>query len=313
LTGQLTFGSAILFGEGGVGKLLRTILAGHVESLTIVDLHRGDHRSDNTSEGDVSRIVADVTAPIERRLECALAAAELVICALPEDALEATLPQVIAAAPPGALLVDTASVKSRLSRLWGPNGPSILSINPMFAPSLSPAGRPALAVCAGRPGRQQDFLEVLQRNGIIVMKLADADEHDRLTAVVQAGVHAATLAYGLTLVGAGFTGAQVAELAPPPCRQQLMLLARMVAQPPEVYEDIQRSNPHAEQVRADLIKNIAHIGRLATTRHLAEAIDSIGNWLGDARIPLADLCQNVYAELTTQGSEKPVLETGSDS
>jgi 4-amino-4-deoxyprephenate dehydrogenase len=274
---------------------MRSVLAGHVESLTIVDLLS----SDNGSDDNVLRIAADVTKPIEHRLVSVLASAELVVCALPEDALAASLPRLISAVPTWALIVDTASVKSPLAGSSSPTGPSILSINPLFAPSLSPVGRRVLAVTAGRPGRQEDFLELLRHKGMVVVQLADADEHDRLVAVTQAGVHAATLAYGLTLAAAGFSGEQVAELAPPPCRQQLMLLARMVAQPPEIYEDIQRSNPHAEHIRADLIENMAEIGRLATAKDLGSALSDIANWLGNARIPLAELCQNMYEQFTT--------------
>lgn len=298
LTGQPAFGPAVLFGDGGVGKLMRSVLAGHVESLTVVDLHPSGAGSGGASPDGVPRIAADVTEPIDQHLRSRLASADLIVCALPEDTLVAALPQLIAAVPTGALAVDTASVKSPLPALWSPTGPSILSINPMFAPSLSPAGRCVLSVSAGRSGRQEDFLEVLRGSGMVVVQLADADEHDRLAALTQAAVHAATLAYGLTLLGAGFTGERIAELAPPPCRQQLMLLARMVGQPPEVYEDIQRSNPHAEQVRADLIDNIARVGRLSTENDLGSAIGDIAHWLGDARMPLAGLCQKVYDELS---------------
>jgi 4-amino-4-deoxyprephenate dehydrogenase len=313
LTEHPAFGPAILFGEGGVGKLIRAALAGQVESLTIVDLHSSGNGSDDVREDKGRRIVADVTRPIEHRLASVLASAELVICALPEDALVAALPQLIAAVPTEALVVDTASVKSPLLAFWSPTGPSILSINPMFAPSLSPVGRPVLTVTAGRPGRQEDFVNLLRSNGMVAVQLGDADEHDRLAAVTQAGVHAATLAYGLTVAGSGFSGEQVAELAPPPCRQQLMLLARMVAQPPEVYQDIQRSNPHAERLRADLIENIDRIGRLATAMNLGSAMSDIANWLGDARGPLAELCQGVYDELAPPGSLRTAESADWDS
>ncbi|OBJ57419.1 prephenate dehydrogenase dimerization domain-containing protein [Mycobacterium sp. 1423905.2] len=292
---------------------MHSVLAGHVESLTIVDLHSPDEEYADDNPNKVLRIVADVTKPIEQHLESALASAELVICALPEDALVGALPQLIATVPKGALAVDTASVKSPLAALWSSTGPSILSINPMFAPSLSPAGRCVLAVSAGRPGRQDEFLKLLQRNGMVVVRLTDADEHDRLTAVLQAGVHAATLAYGLTIAGAGFGAQQVAQLAPPPCHQQLMLLARMVAQPPEVYEDIQRSNPHAEQVRADLIQNMARIGQLATTKNLDSALSYVADWLGSARVPLAEHCQNVYDELATSSDRRIAGSAGPDA
>jgi 4-amino-4-deoxyprephenate dehydrogenase len=313
LTGQPAFGPAVLFGDGGVGKLMHSVLAGNVESLTIVDLHCFRNGANSEVEDGVRRIAADVTEPIAEHLESRLGSAELIVCALPEDTLVAALPQLIAAIPTRALVVDTASVKSPLPALWSPTGPSILSINPMFAPSLSPAGRCVLSVTAGRSGRQEDFLELLRRKRMVVMQLGDADEHDRLAAVTQAAVHAATLAYGLTLAGAGFSGEQIAELAPPPCRQQLMLLARMVGQPPEVYEDIQRSNPHAEQVRADLIENMARVGHLVTANDLGSALGDIANWLGNALMPLAELCQHVYDELAAPGAARTVESAGPDS
>lgn len=281
---------------------MRSVVSDHVESLTIVDLHSRDSVNDNDNDepDQAARMVADATEPIEPRLKSVLASAELVICALPEDALVAALPQLIAVVETGALVVDTASVKSPLPAVWSPTGPSILSINPMFAPSLSPVDRPVLSITGGRRGRQDDFLDLLRHIGMVVVQLADAGEHDRLAAVIQVGVHAAALAYGLTLAGAGFSGQRVVEVAPPPCRQQLMLLARMVTQPPEVYEDIQRSNPYAEQVRADLIEHIAEIGRLAATGNLSSAISSIANWLGDGQVPLAELCQGVFDKLAAQ-------------
>lgn len=293
---------------------MRSVLAGHVESLSIVDVLSSEGLSfDKGGDDNALRITADVTKPLEPRLESVIAAAELVVCALPEDALVAALPKLIAAAPASALLVDTASVKSPLRVLWSPMGPAILSVNPMFAPSLSPVGRPVLAVTAGRPGRQEDFLKLLRRQGIGVVQLVDADEHDRLVAVTQAGVHAATLAYGLTLAAAGFSGEQVAELAPPPCRQQLMLLARMVAQPPEVYEDIQRSNPHADHIRANLSENIAEIGRLATIGNLQTALSDIAGWLGNAGAPLAELCQQVFQEFPAPAVARTAEAAESDA
>jgi prephenate dehydrogenase len=309
VTEHRDFGPAVLFGDGGVGKLMRSILAGRVESLTIVDLDSSDHETNN----DVLRIVADVTKPLGHRVESVVASAELVVCALPEDTLVAFLPKLLTAVPASALVIDTASVKSPVSAFWSPTGPSILSVNPMFAPSLSPAGRRALTITAGRPGRQEDFLKLLRRKGMVMVQLADADEHDRLVAITQTGVHAAALAYGLTLMASGFDAGQVAEIAPPPCRQQLMLLARMVAQPPEIYEDIQRSNPRAENIRSNLIENMAEIGRLAAVKNLGSALSDISDWLGDTATPLAALCQSVYEEFTALPSTATIESARPDA
>ena len=292
------FGDCILVGTGSVGLLFHSLLTGHVRSMTLVD---------QAVPADIAaheRISADVTAPLSPTLRRALAAADLVVCALPEAALLSFLRAAVSLLRPEAILVDTASVKSGLPGAWAGARPglSIVSLNPMFAPTLVPAGRPVIAVSAGSGSRDEVLLELLRDRGMVVVKVRDAAEHDQLSATAQSAAHASVLAFGMAAAASGFSIDQILAVAPPPCFTQLMLLARMTTLAPEVYSDLQVSNPAAAAARAALAAAIAEIDRLTGSgAGVAAPLATVAGWLSGNRDELAVACQRSFQALPVTG------------
>jgi 4-amino-4-deoxyprephenate dehydrogenase len=227
----------------------------------------------------------------------ALAAAGLVILALPEEVCLDALPHVFAAAP-GALVVDTTSVKSAFEPVWRDktDRPAVLSINPMFAPGLDISGRPCLVVDPDQADprharRGAQFRAALDDWGLRVVDLDSAAAHDRLCAATQASVHAAVIAVGISLSQSGISIDDVLAVAPPPCHTLLLLLARITSGSPEVYVDIQTGNPFAAGARRDLQQAIQAIEDLEGPLRAAR------DWLGPAEPALAKGCATVFGQL----------------
>jgi 4-amino-4-deoxyprephenate dehydrogenase len=292
------FGDCILVGTGSVGLLFHGLLAGHVRSVTLVDQAvPADLAADE-------RISADVAAPLIPRLRRALAAADLVVCALPEAVLLSFLRTAVSLLRPQALLVDTASVKSGLPDAWAGARPglSIVSLNPMFAPTLDPAGRPVIAVSAGSGSRDEALLELLRDRGMVIVTVRDPAEHDQLCATAQSAAHASVLAFGMAAVASGFSVDQILAVAPPPCFTQLMLLARMTTLAPEVYSDLQVANPAAAAARSALAAAIAEIDRLAGSgAGVTAPLAAAAGWLSGHRDELAVACQRSFQALPVIG------------
>src|SRR5205085_3680394 len=112
-------------------------LRDHVGTLVVVDRAPAD-----------GQLQWDVAAPAAAPVRAALAGADVVVCALPDDALRCAVATTLPVLDRPCLMVDTASVKSFLVPLWAsaPSHVALLSINPMFAPHLDPRGRPVLAI-----------------------------------------------------------------------------------------------------------------------------------------------------------------------
>jgi prephenate dehydrogenase len=199
--------------------------------------------------GEVARLVAD---------------ADIVLLAVPEPVALDAVTQLASIMRPGALLADTLSVKSRIASLVRKEaqGLEAISLNPMFNPSLGLAGRPVAAVVLMDGPRTQALCDLLTVWGAKVVPIT-AEDHDRLTATIQALTHSTVLAFGFALRELHPNVEQLRLLATPPLIALLSLLSRVTSGVPDVYWDIQIGNPKAAAARAELQKSIDHLAALA--------------------------------------------------
>lgn len=251
---------ALVGGNGAVGRLFAGALAAGGSTLTVLDAAPAAHPE---LPVPAAYRALDARRP-SAALSDALAAADCALLTLPEAAALEALPHVLAALPAGALLADTLSVKTPFARAALAAGAPVelLSLNPMFAPSLGFAGH-AIAAVELAPGPRSRALLALLRDWSRVVVLPDAEAHDRATAGLQVTTHAGVLAFGLALARLDVDLDELLTLAPPPFLAQLALLARIASGAPETYADIQRANPFGAEARAALAAALARLGEAA--------------------------------------------------
>lgn len=289
-------GQCVVVGGGGaVGRLFADRLHASGAAVTVVDVvaaqrdPRFDHRA------------GDVTA-IDPELAEELARADAVVLAVPEPVALAAVSGVAAAMRPGALLVDTLSVKGRIADAVRTevSGREVVSLNPMFAPSLGFSGRAVAAVVLADGPLGSELLRLIGDWGGAV-RIVSAAEHDRLAGATQALTHAAVLSFGLALTGMGCGLTEIAAVAPPPHRALLALLARIVAGTPEVYWDVQAANPGAVTARsalADAARRFADLVDHGTEDDFAALLSDLAGFFGpDLDVHRAN-CARAFASLT---------------
>jgi prephenate dehydrogenase len=306
---------AVLGGRGAVGRLFVGALAGAGCEVLAIDRAGGEppaiervpgepRERDGATVGARGR-VRDARLDVEQssaQLRDLLAGTDAVVLALPEAAALRGLPHVLGALAPGALLVDTLSVKGpfadALLARAADAAVEALSLNPMFAPALGFAGRPVLAVeLAGGP-RSHALLALIEAWGARVVAVGDARRHDELAAALQVVPHAALLAFGLALERLGDELGALVQVAPPPFLALLALLARIASAAPETYWDIQDANPRAARARDALATGLADLDAAARA-HDAGAFDQLLErlraLLGEQREPLAARAAQIVA------------------
>lgn len=284
---------ALIGGSGDVGRMLTTRLRADGNTVRTVDIRF-------TDRSDADQVKGDIIDP-SPELRAVVQAADAVILAIPESVALESIPFLVSELPEHALLVDTLSVKSRFdaalreSALRG----GAVGINPMFAPSLGPEGRPVAAVTyLDGPGVEW-FLSALSGWGSSVVRL-DAEHHDRLTAATQALTHAGVLAFGLALADLGVDGAELTAVGTPPHLVSLALLARVGGGVPEVYRDIQAGNPYAGDARRALAAALATLTdtvEQGSEDDFAALMSHATSPLGDRSEPLARLCADLFTDL----------------
>ena len=290
-------------GAGAVGALLVSALRADGAEVLILD--------PTPPPDDDTALATDITAPITRAA-AALRAASTVVLAVPEPVALEAIPVLGGLLEPGTLLVETLSVKSTIPAVLHTHAPHVqaVGINPMFAPSLEPAGRPVVAVAHQRGPAVTGFLADLTRWGAHVVELS-ADEHDRVTAATQALTHAAILAFGLALDRLRVPDVAAAT-APPPHALMRSLLARVSTGVPEVYRDVQTGNPYADAARRALRAGLDELDAAVDADPAA-----FTNLMEHARRPLGDrldryreTCAQIFADLPQTTDRPPPGETG---
>jgi 4-amino-4-deoxyprephenate dehydrogenase len=256
---RLPFTHAVVVGaNGAVGALFCAQLTAAGCDVTAIDLG-----AEARPGLKCSHYVSSDARQASVAAQHALAAAHLVVLAVPEAAALNAWTKIARHLSAGSLTVDTLSVKGAFCEAVRQHGApgEYLSINPMFAPSAGFAGNNVAAVRINDGALTASFLALLESWGSHIAEMT-AEQHDRLAAAVQVATHAALLAFGMTLRTLNYDAVAAAPVATPPHRTALSLLARILAGAPEVYWEIQFQNPHAKEVRRAMAANLDKLSRI---------------------------------------------------
>jgi prephenate dehydrogenase len=296
----------VVGGAGAVGGLLAGLLVEAGADVVVVDVVEPPVPVTRTC----AHIRADVCT-LDARLVDEMRRAGIVVLAVPEPVALAALPAVARELAPGALLVDTLSVKTAVAAALATHAEHLeaVSLNPMFAPALGFEGRAVAAVVVSDGPRARALLAAIGRRGARVAEVG-ADEHDRVAAVTQALTHAAVLSFGLALDELGIALEDLEAVATPPHLTMLALLARIASGDPETYWDVQAGNPHARRARTALAAGLGTLADVAdhgTGGDFAAVLERARQGLGRDRDAYARLCEELFVVARPPAPEGAVV------
>ena len=154
---------------------------------------------------------------------------------------------------PGSLIMDVTSIKSgpvRAMKSYAPQGVEALGTHPMFGPTMpSMRGQTIiLTPVEEKTGRWLEVIRKLFQSDAAHVEVLDAEEHDRIMAVVQALTHFAYIGIGTTLEALQFDVKASRRFMSPVYEIMIDFVGRILDQNPELYASIQK-NPQAASVR----------------------------------------------------------------
>lgn len=190
---------------------------------------------------------------------------DVVMFCTPESVVTQHLPAALAIKGP-AVFADICSVKSRVAAVVASCATgkraafSYVSLHPMFGPVEDFTGFNLCTVpmAQGDAGSRAAFDALLDGWHARRIELS-AEEHDRLTAWVQAACHFAILGYGAALAASGASWESMQRISTPTQQLLLSLVARIALSDEATYGQIQKENPFAAGARAEIA---AACGRL---------------------------------------------------
>lgn len=238
-----------LIGFGAFGRFMVPHLAPHFD-LCASDLL------------DIARPATDLSVravPIEEA-----ASSDILILAVPVQALAAALECIRHAVKPGAVVMDVCSVKIEPLELLArelPEAIELIGLHPLFGPQSGKDGIAGLpiALCPKRASaaRVEELRAFLR--GVLGLEIIETtpEEHDRQMAYVQGLTH--------------FLSRALASLPLPQTRMSTRAYERFLSMKADLYADsldlfltIERHNPYAAAARASLVRALADVESIIT-------------------------------------------------
>ena len=197
---------------------------------------------------------------------------ELIVIAAPMLATNAIL-EAMAAAPPRGVVFDVGSLKSPLRaglRALAAAGGQVTSVHPMFGPDTELlSGRHVIFIDLGAPAATAAARALFERTMATLVDM-DLESHDRLIAYVLGLSHALNIAFFTALADSGEAAPRLATLSSTTFDAQLGVAAKVAAENPALYFEIQRLNDYGTE---SLTALLYAVGRLRSVVHAPDDAD----------------------------------------
>jgi prephenate dehydrogenase len=149
-------------------------------------------------------------------------------------------------------VLDLTSVKTPFVPVLESLRGEVLSLHPMFSPSVATLEGQSCVVCPLREGMLGLFFRhILEQEGVRLVTMSP-DEHDRTMAVVQGMTHFQAIVAGHCMTELGFNPLESLAVASPVYRVRLAMIGRILAQDARLYAEIQIFNPFVREALSAL-------------------------------------------------------------
>ncbi len=180
---------------------------------------------------------------------------ELIVIAAPMPATAQIL-ETMAASPPRGVVFDVGSLKSPLRKglqALRAAGGQVTSVHPMFGPDTELlSGRHVIFVDLGAPAATAAARALFEPTMATLVEM-DLESHDRLIAYVLGLSHALNIAFFTALAESGEASRKLATLSSTTFDAQLGVAAKVAAENPDLYFEIQTLNDYGTESLAALL------------------------------------------------------------
>lgn len=215
-----------------------------------------------------------------------LSTIEAVIIAVPIRATENVIHQVGKLIQESTILVDLTSIQSMpLATMLSTHVGPVVSLHPMFGPTIEEPLGHTIAVSHGRKADQYEWLLNSLRGMDIYISCTDIDSniHDRTMDFVQGLEHFITISLGIFLKQQRISIHNLLLLSTPIYRTKLNLLGRVFEEDGKLYHDIITSSDE----RLEIIEKFLRMSQMLLEEiksdkdSLTEEFKETSDWMGD--------------------------------
>lgn len=216
------------------------------------------------------------------------ARSDVIIVSVPIDATRNVIKKIVRYVRKDAVLMDLTSVKIKpVFEMLKCRG-EVVGLHPMF-PDTAPMTGQTVLLCPARGTKWLSWIKKLFKKEGVNMKTLTSREHDKKMAEAQSLVHFADIVFGDTLKTLKKPVRKVLEYTSASSDLKIGLAARLLAQDPNLYGNIQIENPNTEKTIAKYLRSAEKLLKIikrkdlkAFTKYFNESKKFLGNYAKDA-------------------------------
>jgi prephenate dehydrogenase len=183
------------------------------------------------------------------------------------------------------LLMDITSLKVKpMDAMMTYAKSEVIGTHPVFGPSVKDLKDQTVVVTPGRGKKWLKWLtDILEKNSAKI-KITTPQKHDRVMAIIQGIIHFSNISIGHAIKKLGMDINETLEFASPIYKLRMDMVGRVLNQDPELYADIEISNPETAEALEAYVKSAEELQRIVISQDKEKFIEffkEASDFLGD--------------------------------
>lgn len=198
---------------------------------------------------------------------------QVVLLAVPINAFEAVISEILPYLSEDQLLMDITSIKEEPCHLMEKTKAYVIGMHPMFGPNVATLRNQTIALCPTKPGKfLQPLKDICNKLEMEVVETTP-EKHDQMMAYVQCLAHITNIAFVNALERSGMQIKDFLPFASPVFLMQLQISTRVLSQDGAMYQEMQMRNPHFTKVLENLTSNLQSLSKSITSQNRKEFLE----------------------------------------
>lgn len=151
----------------------------------------------------------------------------------------------------GSVLADFTSIKRDAVKTMlknAPEGVEVVGMHPLFGPGIPFFEGQTMVLCPAKGYHWLKWFKKIFRHSKLKIRITSSEEHDELMSIIQALRHFNIISYAKTLKDSSIPLKELISYSTPQNYLQMMGISHLLNQRPELYAEIQLSNPHTKKI-----------------------------------------------------------------
>ena len=194
---------------------------------------------------------------------------DVVLIAVPIEKTLSVIKKIVRHIKPNSLIMDITSIKNDPVQAMLKSTSAVIGLHPMFNETTYGPGQTVI-FCPARPKKWLKWLKnVFQNEFQLNLVQLTPEKHDRIMTVVQGLVHFAEISFAHALKKSGLKPQEYLKFAGPASYLKIEMAARILAQDPNLYGQIQIQNSQNLNVQKEYLDSMANLHEIITQKDAA--------------------------------------------